>query len=224
MNSVRLNPLDSAWLFTEARATPTTLVAFCSSGYQRARPGLHAQADDRVPQPPGVQPAMERRLKYAFNKNPMPVWIEDDDIDLEYHVRHSALPWPGSERNWANWFGRLQSTPLDLSRPPWECTIIEGLRAVLRCSSNAPLADRRRERNEVAAAGMSPDRAKSVALPPFWAAGSESGRGENVTPAADRRHAAARRYRPCAVRYRLFRNWSRPSPKCSSAWVIPARA
>mgnify|MGYP000328947404 CR=1 FL=1 len=53
--------------------------------------------------------------------------VEDEDIDLEYHVRHAALPWPGGERELGELVGRLQSTPLDLSRPPWECTIIEGL-------------------------------------------------------------------------------------------------
>jgi diacylglycerol O-acyltransferase len=77
-----------------------------------------------------------RRLKVAFNLNPVPVWIEDDDIDLEYHVRHAALPWPGGERELGELIGRLQSTPIDLTRPPWECTIIEGLDdAASRCSS-----------------------------------------------------------------------------------------
>ena len=75
----------------------------------------------------GFSAPWNRRLSYAFNKNPLPVWVEDDDIDLEYHVRHAALPWPGGERELGELVGRLQSTPLDLSRPPWECTIIEGL-------------------------------------------------------------------------------------------------
>ena len=68
-----------------------------------------------------------RRLKGPLSRSPIPTWIEDDEIDLEYHVRHAALPWPGGERELGELVGRLHSTPVDLMRPPWECTIIEGL-------------------------------------------------------------------------------------------------
>jgi len=50
----------------------------------------------------------------AFNKNPVPAKVEDPDIDLEYHVRHGTLPWPGGERELSELVGRLHSTPLDL--------------------------------------------------------------------------------------------------------------
>ena len=55
-------------------------------------------------------------------------WEEDPDIDLDYHVRHSALPKPGRYRELFALVSRLHSTVLDRSRPLWEAHIIEGLR------------------------------------------------------------------------------------------------
>lgn len=56
-----------------------------------------------------------------------PEWETTDDIDIDYHLRHSALPQPGTERELAVLVSRLHSIPLDRSRPMWECHIIEGL-------------------------------------------------------------------------------------------------
>lgn len=56
-----------------------------------------------------------------------PYWIEDSNFDLEYHVRHVALPAPGDWRQLCIQVARLHSRPLDLSRPLWEFTVIEGL-------------------------------------------------------------------------------------------------
>ena len=50
-----------------------------------------------------------------------------DDIDLEYHLRHEALPWPGGERELGLAISRLHTTHLERTRPLWECTLIEGL-------------------------------------------------------------------------------------------------
>jgi WS/DGAT/MGAT family acyltransferase len=54
-------------------------------------------------------------------------WTEDDDIDLEHHVRHSALPQPGRVRELLALVSRLHSTLLDRQRPLWEVHLIEGL-------------------------------------------------------------------------------------------------
>ncbi|MFA9444711.1 wax ester/triacylglycerol synthase family O-acyltransferase [Egicoccus sp. AB-alg6-2] len=54
-------------------------------------------------------------------------WTEDDDLDLEYHVRHSALPHPGSVRELLTLVSRLHGTMLDRNRPLWESHVIEGL-------------------------------------------------------------------------------------------------
>ena len=55
-------------------------------------------------------------------------WAEDGELDLEYHVRHSALPKPGRVRELLELVGRLHSTRLALERPLWELHLIEGLR------------------------------------------------------------------------------------------------
>lgn len=57
-------------------------------------------------------------------------WVEDADFDLDYHLRHIALPAPGDWRQFCTQLARLHSRPLDLTRPPWECTMIEGLDAI----------------------------------------------------------------------------------------------
>ena len=54
-------------------------------------------------------------------------WEEDEQIDLEHHVRHSALPRPGRIRELLALTSRLHSTPLDRQRPLWEAHLIEGL-------------------------------------------------------------------------------------------------
>jgi diacylglycerol O-acyltransferase len=56
------------------------------------------------------------------------VWREDDEFDIEYHVRHSALPKPGRVRELLELCSRLHSTRLATERPLWEWHLIEGLR------------------------------------------------------------------------------------------------
>ena len=59
-----------------------------------------------------------------------PHWIEDPDFDLEFHVRHIALPKPGDWRQLCIQAARLIARPLDLNRPLWEFYVIEGLEKV----------------------------------------------------------------------------------------------
>jgi WS/DGAT/MGAT family acyltransferase len=178
MAATRLNPLDAAWIMTETRATPNhvggLLIFELPEGAPRdfLRRLMHDFRTYR-----GFTAPWNRRLKYAFNLNPVPEWVEDDDIDLEYHVRHAALPWPGGERELGELVGRLQSTPLDLSRPPWECTIIEGLerdRFALFVKMHHSLIDGISGMRMLQQA-MSPDAKKSLALPPFWSAQQGAG-------------------------------------------------
>ena len=178
MSSIRLNPLDSAWLFTESRATPNHVGGLLEFRLPEGAPRdyMHRLMAAFRGHRQFAAP-WNRRLKYAFNKNPLPVWVEDDAIDLEYHVRHAALPWPGGERELGELVGRLQSTPLDLSRPPWECTIIEGLaggRFALFIKMHHSLIDGVSGMKFMQRA-MSPDRGKSLKLPPFWASGLPRG-------------------------------------------------
>lgn len=59
-----------------------------------------------------------------------PYWIRDGTFDLEYHVRHIALPRPGSWRQFCTQLARIHARPLDLTRPPWELYLIDGLDGV----------------------------------------------------------------------------------------------
>lgn len=173
MSAIRLNMLDAGFLYSETDSAPNHVGGL-----------LHFRLPDDAPQDFMRQMMAEfrnhrsfvspwnRRLKYPIRKNPMPVWIEDNDIDLEYHVRHSALPWPGGERELGELIGRLHSQPVDLSRPPWEFTIIEGLsdrrfafyikihHALIDGVSGMKLLQRT----------MGTEREASKELVPFWAA------------------------------------------------------
>ncbi len=56
-----------------------------------------------------------------------PLWVDDPDFNLEYHVRHTALPAPGSEEQLLLLVSRLASQRLDRSKPLWEMWLVEGL-------------------------------------------------------------------------------------------------
>ncbi|WP_407876211.1 WS/DGAT/MGAT family O-acyltransferase [Qipengyuania nanhaisediminis] len=68
----------------------------------------------------------QRLVRVPFDLD-YPYWIEDPDFDLEYHVRHIALPEPGDWRQLCIQAARIHARPLDLTRPPWEFTVVEGL-------------------------------------------------------------------------------------------------
>jgi WS/DGAT/MGAT family acyltransferase len=68
----------------------------------------------------------QRMVRVPFDLD-YPYWIEDPDFDLEYHVRHVALPKPGDWRQLCIQAARIFARPLDLTRPPWEFTVVEGL-------------------------------------------------------------------------------------------------
>ena len=57
----------------------------------------------------------------------IPYWIEDPDFDIDYHVRHHAVPPPGTPKQLAEIVNRIIARPLDRSRPLWELYIIEGV-------------------------------------------------------------------------------------------------
>lgn len=58
-----------------------------------------------------------------------PVWVDDDDIDIDYHVRQIVLPKPGTMAQLEAYVGRLHSSLLDRSRPLWECYVFSGLKS-----------------------------------------------------------------------------------------------
>jgi len=60
-----------------------------------------------------------------------PYWVEDENFNIEYHVRHIALPKPGDWRQFCIQSSRIHARPLDLQRPLWEMYVIEGLDSFL---------------------------------------------------------------------------------------------
>lgn len=95
---------------------------------RRPRGGLSYETlletvEHRLPQVPRYrQKVREVTLGLA-----RPVWVDDPDFDITYHVRRSALPSPGSEAQLHDLVSRLAGRPLDRARPLWEMYLIEGL-------------------------------------------------------------------------------------------------
>lgn len=74
----------------------------------------------------GARSFRQRLVRVPFDID-HPYWIEDPDFDLEFHVRHIALPKPGDWRQLCIQVARLHARPLDLNKPLWEFNIVEGL-------------------------------------------------------------------------------------------------
>ncbi len=71
-----------------------------------------------------------RRLTELPGGFDRPYWVDDPSFDLEYHVRHIGLPQPGDWRQLCIQIARLHARQIDLRRPPWEITVIEGLNSI----------------------------------------------------------------------------------------------
>ena len=78
----------------------------------------------------GQFPQFRRRLVRVPLSLDRPYWVEDPEFDVEFHVRHIALPEPGDWRQLCIQVARLHSRPLDPSKPLWEVYVIEGLENV----------------------------------------------------------------------------------------------
>jgi len=76
-------------------------------------------------------PLFRRRLQRVPLELDHPYWVEDENFDLEYHVRHIALPKPGDWRQFCIQASRIHARALDLNRPLWEIYVIEGLDSFL---------------------------------------------------------------------------------------------
>jgi diacylglycerol O-acyltransferase len=117
---------DAAWLFAESHDTP-----------------MHIGVLATFTKPVGASPTYLNGLvarwrasrtfappfNYQLRERIRPRWEElrPEAIDLDFHLRHSALPAPGGERELGVLVSRLHSTPLNRKYPLWECHVIEGL-------------------------------------------------------------------------------------------------
>lgn len=122
----RLSASDAAFFHQEDTSTPMYVGSL--SILRRPRGGLSYEAllgtvEQRLPQIPRYRQKV-RELSFGLAR---PVWIDDPDFDITYHVRRSALPSPGSDAQLHDLVSRLAGRPLDRGRPLWEMYLIEGL-------------------------------------------------------------------------------------------------
>src|SRR5882672_8188185 len=72
-------------------------------------------------------PRYRQKLAHVPLGQGRPVWVDDPHFNPTYHLRHSALPAPGSDEQLRNLAGRLFALPLDRTKPLWELNLVEGL-------------------------------------------------------------------------------------------------
>ncbi|MGA9359527.1 MAG: wax ester/triacylglycerol synthase family O-acyltransferase [Mycobacterium sp.] len=123
----RLSPADASFYRLENTATPMYVGSL--SILRRPRAGLSyetllATVEQRLPQIPRYRQKVRGLMVAPMAR---PVWIDDPDFDITYHVRRSALPSPGSDEQLHELIARLAARPLDKSRPLWEMNLVEGL-------------------------------------------------------------------------------------------------
>jgi len=127
--SKHLNALDRAFLAGETRESMMhvgSLLIF--SPPAEGAGDLHQQLREELKRKVTVFEPWNLKLAHPdFLANPAQAWVKDEDFDLDYHVRRSALPSPGDERELGILVSRLHSNPIDFHRPPWEAHLIEGL-------------------------------------------------------------------------------------------------
>lgn len=125
----RLNPLD--WTFLAAETREAMMHVGSLSPFTPpadAPPDFLRRLMDEIRQDAQVYAPWNLKLKTPnFIANPLQAWVEDEQFDVEYHVRRSALPSPGDERELGILVSRLHSNSIDFHRPPWEVHFIEGL-------------------------------------------------------------------------------------------------
>ena len=99
-----------------------------------------------------LEPYRRRLVTVPFGLD-IPYWIEDPDFDIDYHVRHHAVPPPGTPQQLAEVVNRIISRPLDRSRPLWELYVIEGVEngQIHRAAEQGPPRHRRRRRRRAVA-------------------------------------------------------------------------
>ncbi|MGW5361622.1 WS/DGAT/MGAT family O-acyltransferase [Actinopolymorpha pittospori] len=122
----RLNALDLSFLYLEE---PTTPMHVGSVGVFETPDGgfgfdaLLTLVRERL----AYVPRYRQRIRWVPGNLASPVWVDDEDFDITYHVRRSAVPRPGTPDQLRELVARLMSRPLDRERPLWEMYLVEGL-------------------------------------------------------------------------------------------------
>lgn len=123
-----LNPLDASFVRMESKRTPMHVAGLMIFQLpDDAPPDYLSELFAYMRSRPVINPPYNWRLKPGRRARLMPQWEEAREIDIDYHLRHSALPHPGGERELGVLISRLHSIPMDMTKPLWECHLIEGL-------------------------------------------------------------------------------------------------
>ncbi len=124
----RLSGLDATFLYLETPSSPMHVSGIFVADPSKAADGFSFESyrkmvADRL----HLAPPWRRRLVEVPFGLHHPLWIEDPDFDLDFHVRRAALPAPGGRAQLAEFAAEFHSIPLDRSRPLWQLCIVEGL-------------------------------------------------------------------------------------------------
>ena len=120
----RLSPMDVSFLDQEKRGSHMHIGAVMTfEGPPPSYDELRAHIESRL----HLVPRYRQKLAYPRLQMGRPLWVDDPRFNLEYHVRHTALPSPGSDEQLRALTGRLFSQRLDRSKPLWELWLVQGL-------------------------------------------------------------------------------------------------
>lgn len=139
----RLTTQDASFYFLEASSTPMHLGSLAV--FRTPRSGFsYENLLSLVEQRLVLVPRYRQKVREVAFGLARPVWIDDADFDITYHIRRSALPKPGSDDQLHDLVARLTSRPLDRTRPLWEMYLVEGLtknRFAIFTKSHSALVD-----------------------------------------------------------------------------------
>jgi len=122
----RLSALDASFLYLEEASTPMHVGAV--SIFKRPKAGFdYDRLVELIEQRIALVPRYRQKVRHVPGNLARPVWVDDPEFDVAYHVRRSALPKPGSDEQLTELVARLMSRPLDHARPLWEMYLVEGL-------------------------------------------------------------------------------------------------
>ena len=126
----RLSPQSASFLGREGSRTfshSSVLLVFEAGPLSREGGGVDFEAiRSGVESRLGIVPRSRQKLRWIPFEN-HPIWVDDPDFNLDYHLRHTSLPRPGSEEQLRRMVARIHAQRLDRSRPLWECWVLEGL-------------------------------------------------------------------------------------------------
>ena len=124
MGPDRLSPLDASFLHVEDDVSHMHIGSVAV--FEGPQPPF-ADLVDMVESKLDLVPRYRQRVRFVPLELGRPVWVDDEHFNLEYHLRHTALPKPGGETELRRLVGRVTSQQLDRARPLWEIWVVEGL-------------------------------------------------------------------------------------------------